>query len=578
MLKRLRPYFRYIRPVRWHFFGALLAGLVFGAATGAGFPLLTQHILPWLTDPDLDVTLTELVLAAMILPAAFLVRGVAGFLNTYGMAYCGQRVLEALRIDIFSHLQKLSLSFFEQRRSGDLVSRMVSDSEVMRSGIVNVSNDLIKQPFTLLGAIAAIVWMSFRVSEFFYVLIFMLSVPVLVFPIRAIAKKLKNRAKDLQAQVGDVAAYITDNMQAPREIRAFNLEEQQVDGLRHRIARLLKWQMKIVKYEKLVAPLVEIVATVGIAATIVYSVRAGVGMEQLGALVVALFVCYEPVKRLGGLHARFKRMEASLDRIEELLHEEPGVKDPPEPEEMGAVKGEVRFDCVSFAYEDAPVLKEVELRVSPGEVVGIVGRSGAGKTTFINLLLRFYDVSAGAVRIDGHDVREVGQADLRRQIAFVPQEPLLFNATAKENILVGRSGATDEEIHEAARQARAHDFISAMENGYETMLGEKGTRLSGGQRQRIALTRAFLRGSPILVLDEATSALDSENETLVQDALKKLIVGKTVFIIAHRFSTLNFVNRILVLHEGELVGDGTHEQLQESCKRYRDLRELQMFE
>ncbi len=579
MLKRLRPYFRYLRPVRWQFFGALFAGLIYGLASGAGLPFLIKVMLPKILVGDGErVPWENLFFVAAILPAAFLVRGVAQFINMYGMAYCGQRVLEALRTDTFAHLQKLSLSYFEKRRSGDTVSRLITDTEILRAGIVTVTNDIIKQPFTLLGAASVIVVLSIENSEFIFVLIFLLSVPACVFPIRWLAKRLKNRAKKLQAQVGDIAAYVTDSVQAPREIRAFNLQKPQVAGLKRRVRELMKWQLKVLKYERAVAPLVEIVAALGIGAVIIYAGRAGVGLKEIAPLMVALFFCYEPVKRLGKLTAQLKKMEASLDRLEEISLEEPEVHDPEKPLQLGEVRGEVAFENVSFAYEDERVLKGVSLQVEPGEVIGIVGPSGAGKTTFINLLLRFYDPSEGVVRVDGHDVRDMLQADLRDSIGFVPQEPLLFNATAKENILIGRADASDEEVIEAARQARAHDFISAMKDGYETMMGEKGTRLSGGQRQRLALARAFLRSAPILILDEAASALDSENEALVQQALQLLMKDKTVFIIAHRFSTLSIVNRILVFKDGVVIGDGTHEQLEESCSLYRELRERQKFD
>ena len=576
MLKRLRPYFRYLRPVRWQFIGALVAGLIYGLASGAGIPVVIKEVVPriWVEGGQ-PVPLNDLLTVAALLVGAMGIRNVSQFANVYGMAYCGQRVLEGLRTDVFTHVQKLSLSFFEKRRSGDTVSRLITDTEVLRSGIVTVSNDIIRQPFTLLGAAGVIVYLSLENGQFVFILAFLLSVPACVFPLRWLAKRLKKRAQRLQAQVGDISAYVTDSIQAPREIRAFNLQDEQVKGMRSRVRELMKWQLKVIKYDRSVAPMVEFISAVGISGVIIYSGLKGLGVQELVPLLGALYFCYEPVKRLGKLGAKLKTMEASLDRLEDISLEEPKIADPVSPLTLDGVRGEIAFNGVSFAYEEELVLKNVNLKVNAGEVIGIVGPSGAGKTTFINLVLRFYDPTEGAVLLDGHDLRELRQKDLRDAVAFVPQEPLLFNATAKENILIGRPGASDEEVYEAAHRARAHDFITSLENGYDTVMAEKGTRLSGGQRQRLALSRAFLRKAPILVLDEAASALDSENEALVQNALVELTRDKTVFIIAHRFSTLSIANRILVLENGEVVGDGTNEELQNSCKLYRDLRDLQ---
>tara|TARA_B100000674_G_scaffold495547_1_gene523274 strand:+ start:253 stop:1950 length:1698 start_codon:yes stop_codon:yes gene_type:complete len=565
--------------VRWQFIGALIAGLIYGVASGAGIPLILKEVLPrmWVEGPD-PVAYGDLIMIGVIMVGGMGIRCSSEFANMYGMAYCGQRVLEGLRTDTFAHLQKLSLSFFERRRSGDTVSRLITDTEVLRAGIVTVTNDIIKQPFTLIGAAGVIVYLSLQNSQFVFILAFLISAPACVFPIRWLAGKLKVRAKKLQAQVGDVSAYVTDSIQAPREIRAFNLQGGQIRGMRRRVRELMKWQLKVLKYERSVAPLVEFVATISVAIVIVYAGRNSVGIQQMVPLLGALYFCYEPVKKLGKITTHLKSMEASLDRLEEISKMEPEVIDPAVPVELGKVNGEVSFDEVSFAYAEDLVLKNVTVKARQGEVIGIVGPSGAGKTSFINLLLRFYDPTEGVVSIDGHDLRTLRQEELRDAISFVPQEPLLFNASVRDNILVGRPDATDEEIYKAAGQARAHDFITTMENGYETVIGEKGTRLSGGQRQRLALARAFLRKAPILVLDEAASALDSENEALIQQAVVELAQDRTVFIIAHRFSTLSVVDRILVFERGEVVGDGTNEELEKSCKLYLELRRRQMME
>ncbi|MEE2623005.1 MAG: ABC transporter transmembrane domain-containing protein, partial [Verrucomicrobiota bacterium] len=277
MLKRLRPYTRYLRPVRWQFVGALLAGLIYGLASGAGIPIIIKEVLPriWV-EGEQPVPLGDLLVLAAVLIAGVGLRSVSQFANMYGMAYCGQRVLEALRTDAFAHLQKLSLSFFQRRRSGDTVSRLITDTEILRAGIINVTNDIIKQPFTLIGAAGVIVYLSIENSEFIFILVFLMSVPACVLPIRWLARKLKQRAKKLQAQVGDVSAYVTDSVQASREIRAFNLQDDQVAGMRRRVRELMKWQLKVLKYERAVAPLVEFVAVIGIAGVIVYSGRNGV--------------------------------------------------------------------------------------------------------------------------------------------------------------------------------------------------------------------------------------------------------------------------------------------------------------
>ena len=340
MLKRLRPYFRYLRPVRWQFIGALVAGLIYGLASGAGIPVVIKEVVPriWVEGGQ-PVPLNDLLTVAALLVGAMGIRNVSQFANVYGMAYCGQRVLEGLRTDVFTHVQKLSLSFFEKRRSGDTVSRLITDTEVLRSGIVTVSNDIIRQPFTLLGAAGVIVYLSLENGQFVFILAFLLSVPACVFPLRWLAKRLKKRAQRLQAQVGDISAYVTDSIQAPREIRAFNLQDEQVKGMRSRVRELMKWQLKVIKYDRSVAPMVEFISAVGISGVIIYSGLKGLGVQELVPLLGALYFCYEPVKRLGKLGAKLKTMEASLDRLEDISLEEPKIADPVSPLTLDGVRG-----------------------------------------------------------------------------------------------------------------------------------------------------------------------------------------------------------------------------------------------
>lgn len=334
--------------------------------------------------------------------------------------------------------------------------------------------------------------------------------------------------------------------------------------------------MKVAKYSLALAPVIEILSAIGIAITFVYAYRIRLPLESFLAIVAALVVCYDPVKKLGALSNEVRRGEASLQRLEEVLNEPVTIQDPDKPLPVDRLKGSITFDDVTFGYsEDEPVLRDVSIEIPAATVCALVGPSGSGKSTFASLVPRFYDVQAGAVRVDGIDVRDVRLADLRRNIAIVSQDPILFNDTIYNNLLFGRPDATREEVEQAAKAAFAHDFIVALPNGYDTLAGERGTQLSGGQKQRIALARAFLRQAPILILDEATSALDSESEAYIQQALKELMVGKTVLIIAHRFSTIRDASMILVFQDSRIVAHGSHETLYESNDLYRSLYDRQ---
>jgi subfamily B ATP-binding cassette protein MsbA len=375
-----------------------------------------------------------------------------------------------------------------------------------------------------------------------------------------------------------VTALFTENLSAAREVRAYGLEAHETSRFEALTRRLFSSQMKIAKYAQALSPVIEVIAALGIAGTLLYAYSAGVSKDDFLGVVTALFLAYEPIKKLGALNNELSRAVASLDRLEVVLLAPVAIADPAQPATIpgGRLRGGVRFDGVSFAYAPGqPVLHDVTVDVPPGTVCALVGPSGAGKSTFANLVPRFFEASQGAVRIDGIDVRELRLAELRGNIAVVSQDPVLFNDTIRNNLLLGRPDATEAEVVAAAKDAFAHDFIAAEPEGYATTVGERGGRLSGGQRQRLALARAFLRNAPILILDEATSALDSESEAAVQQALQKLMVGKTVFIIAHRFSTIRAASLILVFDEGRIAARGSHAELYASCALYRSLYDRQ---
>jgi len=576
-MKRFFPYYKYLFEIKWIFAIALLSGVLNGVVSGAGLPWMLKTVLPEIFSQK-DLSFWTLVGVSMIMPAVFLVRGISQFINSYYIQYCGLKVLEGIQVLVFDRVQKMPMQFFTKNKSGDLLSRLTGDTQMIRSIIVGVSNDIIRQPMQLLGAVGYLVYMSMHSKEVFILLICIGTVPLCVLPIRVIGRKLFKRAKAVQAQAGNLTAYVSDSLQAPMEIRAYNMQETVSEGFHQKIISLFTKRMKAVKYEKMMAPIIDFVSACGIAVTIVYA-----GMKHMdftndmAPLLLALYMCYDPIKKLGGVHTKIQKATASLDRVEYILHHENNLPEPSQPVTFQDVQGSVSFEDVSFSYDADLVLRDINIMVSSGQVVAIVGPSGAGKSSFASLILRFYDVTSGRIKVDGIDVRKVKKFDLREAIAIVAQSPVLFNETVMENIRIGRPQATDEEVIEAARKAHAHSFVQNMDGGlgYHTSVGERGTLLSGGQRQRIAIARAFLKDAPILILDEATSALDSESEAEIQKALEGLVKGRTTFIIAHRFSTIKIADRILVFNHGHLVADGSHDKIYPTCDLYRELYDRQ---
>ncbi len=591
---RYLPYYKYLRRVKWHFAGGVLAGIVYAAASGAGIPLMVDTVFPILfNEPSsgktswykvwiesvLGQTTPEMLLlvSCLWIPAIFTVRALGNYLNSYLISYVGQRVLEDIRIDLFKKLQTLPLSFFKNNTSGDLLSRLMGDTAVLRQIVANVSSDLIKQPVTLIAALSYLIYKSITEQSFFIALIALATVPICILVIRAAGKKLADRARSLQRQAGTMTAALSEALQAPLEIRAYNLEQTQISAFQKRISDMLRLTMKVVKYRSSISPAIEIVAAVGFAVALYLGVSSGMSQSQFLALGAALFMAFEPIKKLGTIHSQFKQADASVERIEYISHQVDDLTEPAVPRTIQYPTAAIRFEGVSFAYKEELVLKEVDVSIPIGQVVALVGPSGAGKSTFAHLIPRFYDPKLGRITFDSVDIRDFLKKDLRECIAVVPQMPSLFIGTIAENIRVGKMNATEEEVITAARKANADEFIRALPQGYETQAGERGESLSGGQRQRIAIARAFLKDAPILILDEATSALDSESEAMVQQALAALVKGRTTFIIAHRFSTITIADRVLVFQNGRIMADGNHQSLRETNAVYQGMIRSQLI-
>jgi len=577
LIKRFLPYFSLLGAVRKQFAAAIFFGVIYGVASGFGLPFMADRVFPIIFGDD-PPSMAVLLMVTAFIPAVFLVRSVSGFLNVYLIHYCGGKVLESLRIQVFSKLQSLPLSFYQKNKSGDLLARVINDTGQLQAVITNVANDLIKQPLTFLGALGAVIYLSIKQQDLLFVLMTLLLVPICILPIRLIGKKLLHRAHRFLAQTGDLTTILSENLTATKEIRAYNLEQRETSKFTDSVRELFARSMKVVKYSHILSPTIEVVAAFGVAGAVFYAAAKGISLEEILPLIFALYMSYEPVKKLGRIHNEIRKGEASLERLEYILSTQDDVPDPELPQALplGLVQGEIRFERVFFAYEEGvPVLQDISTMISPGEVVALVGPSGAGKSTFASLIPRFYDVSAGRVRIDGHDVRALRKADLRRAMALVPQDPVLFNDTVGNNILAGNQDAAPEAVEYAAKRAFADDFIRDLPHGYDTMVGEKGMRLSGGQKQRLALARAFLRNAPILILDEATSALDATSEEMIQQALSGLIQDKTVLIIAHRFSTIRLASTILLFESGQITAKGDHEKLYLTSNVYKKLYDQQ---
>jgi subfamily B ATP-binding cassette protein MsbA len=591
-----------MRKARWHFVGGLVAGAIYSVSSGLGLPLMIKTLLPIFFGredeaPTMVVEFSRrlfgesyveklLLVACLGLPLIFLVRGVAAFANRYWINKAGFIVLESLRMEVYERMLSLPLAFYQRNQAGDLVTRLMNDTDKLKNVVVNVSSEILKQPLTLVSALGYLVYLSLSERSALFALIAILSVPLCIIPIRIAAKQLIKRSRQIVAKGGALAAIATETFQSPLEVQAYNLQDSRHELFAIQTRVLFHLSLKTVKYQALVPPLIEVISVCGFVAALYFGTRAGMDFATFSSLALALYLSYEPVKKLSGIHSTMKVGEASLERLEFVLDAEDTVPDPPAPAPIPAGPREIVFDSVSFSYPPrgdngapgGPALDGLSLRVAPGETVALVGRTGAGKSTFITLLPRFYDPTSGRITLAGLDLKSVSKKQLRDRIAIVPQTPVLFNATLADNIRLGRPGASDADVVNASRRAHVHDFIAGLPQGYETVVGERGATLSGGQRQRIAIARAFLKDAPILILDEATSALDSESEAKIQEALDELVQGRTTFMIAHRFSSIRNATRVLVFEQGRIVADGSHAALYEGSEHYRQLYDRQTLD
>lgn len=543
-------------------------------------------VVPWLIREVVDEVLVEkemfkLTLIVIAILCIFLIRGFATYGQTYTMSYIGQRVVIDVREKTFAHLERLDQAYFDRRKTGDIMSNLTNDVAVLQGLIVDNMLSFITEGVTLIGSLIFMFRLDWKLS-----LLTLIVVPAILGLTRVFGKRLRTAGHDVQGRLADITSLLQEVISGIRVVRSFAREQFEFTRFKKENERNFKAVMHATKLTAMLSPLVEFSAAISVVIILWYGGYAVVnGDISAGGLIAFLIYAINlsnPVKRLSQVYGNIQKALAAGERIIDILETEPTVKERYNAMVLDNVTGKVEFDKVSFAYDrtktDKLALDSFDFTVAPGQTVALVGPSGAGKTTVANLLPRFYDVLDGMIRIDGVDVRDVTFASLREHIGLVPQDTMLFNATVYDNILYGRLDATPEEVYEAAKSANALEFIDKLPQGMDTIVGERGNALSGGQRQRIAIARAILKDPKILILDEATSALDTESEKLVQQALDRLMKGRTAFVIAHRLSTIQGADQIIVLKQGRIEEAGTHDELMNINGLYRHLYSVQFAE
>lgn len=536
--------------------------------------------IPWIIKDMIDEVLadkngTMLNWIAASIIAIFVVRGLFWYGQNYLMSYVGQSVIIDIRAAVFKKLQRLSVSFYDKNKTGTIMSYVTNDVNALQSAMVENTIEMITEGFILIGSVVAMIYLDWRLTLFT-----VCTFPVVLWFMEFFGKKIRKTGGRIQECTADITSVLQESVASARVIKSFVREDYEVDRFDVENKANFRANMKNAQLMATLTPVVELVAAIGVTMIIWYGGNNVInGTITAGSLVAFLTYAVNisnPIKRLTRVIGNIQKALAAAQRVFMIIDMPEEIAESRDAKQLPEVIGKVEFQNVSFAYNDkGNVITDLSFSVKPGEVIAIVGPSGAGKSTIANLLPRFYDVNKGDIKIDGHSVREVTLDSLREQVGIVPQETMLFNGSVYNNILYGRLDATKEEIEAAAKAANAHDFIMQLTDGYETKLGDRGVNLSGGQRQRIAIARAILKNPRILILDEATSALDTESERVVQEALDRLMVGRTSFVIAHRLSTVKNADKILVLEKGNLVESGTHDELLALDGLYAHLYKIQ---
>ena len=560
---------RFVKPYTGMLIISVVAMVGVALSTGAS-ALLIKNILD---DIFIEGDRQMLVLVPLAIMVIYLIKGGCRFVRMYVMNSAGIRMVRDIRNELYEHLHRLSLSYFTEIPTGTLMSRVTYDVAMIQGAVTEALTGAVRDILTIFVLAGVVLYRNATLGA-----ITLLVLPIAAYPLIQFGRRMKKASKRSQEQMGDLSKLMQERIGGVGLVKAFGTEEVELERFKADNERLVKTFLKIQKVKAMSSPVMEFIGACTIAAVVwvggMMVIKGTMTVGEFFSFLAALMMLYEPIKHITSVNNVIQQGLAAAERVFDLLDISPDIVDDPSAVALPPVKGNIRFEKVSFRYDRDWVLRDIDLDIETGSRLAIVGTSGGGKTTLVNLIPRFYDVTSGSVKIDEHDVRSVTQKSLRQQVSVVSQEVILFNDTIRNNICYGVNHVTDEEVERALNAAYASEFVASLPDGYDAIIGERGTRLSGGQRQRLSIARALIKDSPILILDEATSSLDTESEQLVQKALENLVRGRTTIVIAHRISTVRDADKIIVLSNGRIVETGRHDDLMDLGGEYSRLYSL----